>query len=238
MTSVRSNVFGSGVGGDAKANPAALRRGLIQTEQFAVKNFDPGLVWRGRLPGQAHGALFGLRIGDSLDLLDCRNRAVGGDPHFQRVAKGSGVIGDLGKLFGVHRRKVKVTLLPSAFSSVSALRQPCCIPVAELHPANVAAARFAVLGQMPFRPPTAPILEAHLAGVRRRLLKLNNHLVNLARIFPGRRSPWGAATRTARHQIRPPERLRLRVLPQGRCRTAAVTSAGFEEDTEGECVFS
>jgi hypothetical protein len=67
------------------------------------------------------------------------------------------------------------------------------------------AAGFAVLGQMPFRPPTAPVFEADLLGAGGAPLNWTTTWVNLARVFPRKLAQPQIEHRRSLQHVREPQ---------------------------------
>ena len=58
------------------------------------------------------------------------------------------------------------------------------MPIAQFHPAHIAAARLTILGEALFGPPAAPVFQMDVGGVRGGVGKQDAHAVDLAGIFP------------------------------------------------------
>src|SRR5947207_1841075 len=99
-------------------------------------------------------------IRERLDALHPRQGFIGADAKLQRVSKSGGVILELWKLLPIDRMKIEGDRLSVRFFFGISNSPAAIVPVAQFHPANIGATRFAVLGQMLVRPPAAPIFQA------------------------------------------------------------------------------
>src|SRR2546422_191747 len=64
-------------------------------------------------------------------------------------------------------------------------------PIAQLHPADIRAARLAIFGQMLLRPAAAPVLEPDLVRRWSFTGEVHNHFVNLTWVFPEQAVAFG-----------------------------------------------
>ena len=139
---------------DLQVGQEICRREFVEPFDRTVESVELECWCWSFIPNQTHGARLHHGVGECLDTFQLRHRGVRYDPQFQRVAKRREVILELGKLELV---ELVDWIEPEADGRVFdgrviGFRFGVCgapiviVPVAQLHPANLGAARFVDLG--------------------------------------------------------------------------------------------
>ena len=164
--------------------PGTAGRGLLDRFKSAVEHLEAGLPGGRGFPGQIDAARFERRIGERLDLLDLRQRRLGYHAELQRVPECGRVVLQFGKLLRIHRTEGERDGIAVGLGLGIRHAPFVGVPVAEFHPADGAAARLAVFGQMLFGPAAAPVFQPDFLRRGGGAGEMHNHLVNLARVLP------------------------------------------------------
>ena len=173
-----------GVGYRAQPQAGAVGRGWFQLFECAIEHLEAGLVGGGGLPDQIDDARLQGRIREGLDALNLRQRSLGRHPELERVPEGGGIVVNVRKLFGIHRAEGERDGIAIGFGFCIRCAPPVGVPVAKFHPADVAAARLAVLREMLVRPAAGPVIQVHALWGRGAVFEMHDHLVNLPRVLP------------------------------------------------------
>ena len=172
-----------GVGRRVEREAPFARASLLEALDLAVEGLHLR-VERGLFPRQADGAPLIDRVGQGLKAGDCWMRPVCTHPNLERIPEAGRVILERREFFLVYRpeRESDLGTLGPGFGVGRA--PAAVVPIAQLHPADVAAPRLAVFGQVLLGPAAAPVFEAEARGRRGGARELDDHPVNLARVFP------------------------------------------------------
>lgn len=185
------------VGIDRHLQPQALAAAgfTIDSVHAAVEGLKRGFPSGGFVPHQPDDTLPESRIRVGLESLNNRECGVAGHAQLQRVTEASRIILHLRELVEVNRLKREYQGVVGTLNVGIRHAPSMLVPVAQFHPANVASAGFAVLGQPLIGPSTAPVLEPDLIRLRRGSAKMNLHPMNLPRVFPHQPATYGEGKR-------------------------------------------
>src|ERR1035441_1087494 len=154
--------------GDSQLQPGTAGRSLFDRLQSAVEHLKAGLPRRREFPGDIDAARFERRIGECLDALDLWQEGIGYHAKRQRVTECRRVFLQTGILLLIcwtEDERGGIAIGPGLDSRCAPF---VSVPVAKLHPADGAAARLAVFGQMLLGPPAPPVWQPKGRGVKRR----------------------------------------------------------------------